>query len=399
MRVEHLSLTNFRNYTRLEVSLPPGALLLHGENAQGKTSLLEAIYYLATSRSPWASSDRQLLNWRAEGDVLPFARISAEVVNRRSTLSQIDITLVRESPEPNARLKKEIRVNGVPRRAMDLLGEVNVVMFLPQDLALVEGTPSDRRRYLNVTLAQTDSDYAHALHVYEKVLEQRNALLRRIHDRQNSPQELDYWDEQLSASGSVIIAGRQRLLRELEGLAQGVHRDLTNGIEMLELQYQPNFAPVANPNGQLSFETLGLDLHRQLDPCEIAPQFRETLTANRAKEIARSMTLTGPQRDELRFQVNSRDLEMYGSRGQARTAVMAIKLAELGWMRQVIGEWPILLLDEFIAELDANRRAYLLERIDGATQSILTTTEPDIFTPKFLSGAAQWKVHAGQISV
>lgn len=399
MRVEHLSLTNFRNYTRLEVSLPPGALLLHGENAQGKTSLLEAIYYLATSRSPWASSDRQLLNWRAEGDVLPFARISAEVVNRRSTLSQIDITLVRESPEPNARLKKEIRVNGVTRRAMDLLGEVNVVMFLPQDLALVEGTPSDRRRYLNVTLAQTDPDYAHALHVYEKVLEQRNALLRRIHDRQNSPQELDYWDEQLSASGSVIIAGRQRLLRELEGLAQGVHRDLTNGIETLELHYQPNFAPVANPNGQLSFNALGLDLHRQLDPCEIVPQFRETLTANRAKEIARSMTLTGPQRDELRFQVNNRDLEMYGSRGQARTAVMAIKLAELGWMRQVIGEWPILLLDEFIAELDANRRGYLLERIDGATQSILTTTEPDIFTSKFLSGASQWKVHAGQISV
>ncbi len=397
MRVEHLSLTNFRNYTRLEVSLPPGPLLLYGENAQGKTSLLEAIYYLATSRSPWATSDRQLLNWRAESDILPFARISAEVVNSRSTLSQIDITLVRESQESSARLKKEIRVNGVTRRAMDLLGEVNVVMFLPQDLALVEGTPTDRRRYLNVTLAQTDHEYAHALHVYEKVLEQRNALLRRIHDRQNSPRELDYWDEQLSSTGSVIVAGRQRLLRELEGLAQEVHSDLTDGSETLEMSYLPSFAPTANTDGQLSFDAFGLDLHRQLDPCEIAPQFQEALAANRDKEIARGVTLTGPQRDELRFNVNDRDLELYGSRGQARTAVMAIKLAELGWMRKMIGEWPILLLDEFIAELDSKRRAYLLDRIDGATQSILTTTEPDIFTAKFLGKAAQWKVHAGQI--
>lgn len=398
MRVEHLSLTNFRNYTRLEVSLPPGPVLLHGENAQGKTSLLEAIYYLATSRSPWATSDRQLLNWRAEGDILPFARISAEVVNSRSTLSQIDITLVREVQEAGTRLKKEIRVNGVTRRAMDLLGEVNVVMFLPQDLALVEGSPTDRRRYLNVTLSQTDHEYAHALHVYEKVLEQRNALLRRIHDRQNSPRELEYWDTELSSAGAVIISGRQRLLRELEGLAQEVHSDLTNGAEMLELQYQPSFTPSANTEGQLSFDAFGLDLHRQLDPCEIEPQFREALAAGRDKEIARGITLTGPQRDELRFCVNNRDLELYGSRGQARTAVMAIKLSELGWMRKVIGEWPILLLDEFIAELDAKRRTYLLDRIDGATQSILTTTEPDIFTAKFLGKAAQWKVHAGQIT-
>ncbi len=398
MRLEHLSLTNFRNYARLEVSLPPGPVLLYGANAQGKTSLLESIYYLATSRSPWATSDRQLLNWRAEADILPFARISAEIASNRAALTQLDVTLIRDVPEAGARLRKEIRINGVKRRVIDLLGQANVVMFLPQDLALVEGTPADRRRYLNVTLAQTDPEYGGALHTYDKVLEQRNALLRRIHDRQASESELDYWDGQLSAAGAIIIAGRQRLLRELEGLAQTVHSDLTSGSELLDLHYQPNFAPVANPDGQLSFDTLGLDLHRQLEPSEIEPQFRAALTAERGLAIARGITLCGPQRDELRFQVNAHDLGLYGSRGQARTAVMAIKLAELGWMRERIGEWPILLLDEFIAELDSQRRAYLLDRIDGATQSILTTTEPDIFTDRFLDKAAQWKVHAGQIS-
>jgi DNA replication and repair protein RecF len=167
---------------------------------------------------------------------------------------------------------------------------------------------------------------------------------------------------------------------------------------MLELHYQPSFTPTARPDGQLSFDVPGLDLHRQLRPSEIEPQFREALARHQREEIQRGVTLIGPQRDELRFSVNGRDLGLYGSRGQARTAVMAIKLAELAWMQHTIGEWPILLLDEFIAELDAERRTYLLARIDGATQSILTTTEPDIFTKDFLQKATVWKVHAGQVT-
>jgi DNA replication and repair protein RecF len=399
MRLMHLSLTNFRNYTRLELSLPPGPILLHGANAQGKTSILEAVYYLATSRSPWTVTDKQLLNWRVKDEFMPYARISAEVGNNRRPLTKIDITLVKDQPGTEARFRKDIRVNGVTRRAMDLLGEINVVMFLPQDLAIVEGSPADRRRYLNVTLAQTDPAYVHALHNYEKALVQRNALLRRIDKRQASANELPFWDEQLIAAGSIIIAGRQRLLRELEGLAQQVHADLTAQAETLELQYQPSFTPTAKANGQLSFGVLGLDLHRQLEPKEIEPQFRAALAEHQREEIARGITLVGPQRDELRFTVNGYDLGLYGSRGQARTAVMAIKLAELDWMRSVTGEWPVLLLDEFIAELDTERRAYLLDRIDGATQAILTTTEPDIFTRAFLDKAAVWKVHAGQITV
>jgi DNA replication and repair protein RecF len=398
MRLHHLSLTNFRNYARLELSLPAGAVLLHGANAQGKTSLLEAIYYLATARSPWTTSDRQLLNWRAEEDVVPYSKVSAEIENRRSNLTRIDITLFQDSQENSGHFRKEIKVNGVKRRVVDLMGEVNVVMFLPQDLALVEGAPNDRRRYLNVTLSQTDPNYAQALFTLDRALTQRNALLKRIANRQSTVGELTFWDEKIVTAGSVIVSGRQRMLRELEGLAQGVHSELTGGAETLELHYQPSFTPTARLDGQLSFDVPGLDLHRQLKPAEIEPQFQAALEQNRRDEIARGMTLIGPQRDELRFRVNGRDLGLYGSRGQARTAVLAIKLAEMRWMRAFTGECPVLLLDEFIAELDAERRAFLLDRIGDATQAILTTTEPDIFTKPFLARAAVWKVNAGQIT-
>jgi DNA replication and repair protein RecF len=398
MRLSHLSLTNFRNYARLELPFPPGPILLHGANAQGKTSVLEAVYYLATSRSPWTSADRQLLNWAAEQEVIPYFRISAEIERRDATSTRMDITLIREVNGGDVRFAKEIKINGVKKRALDLLGTLNVVMFLPQDLAIVEGSPNDRRRYLNVTLAQVDRDYAGALSTYEKVLTQRNALLKRLYSRQAGIDELAYWDDQLMTAGSVIIAGRQRLLRELEVLAQQVHHDLTAGAELLELRYQPSFMVLGTPAGQLSFNVLGLDIHRQLTPAEITAQFRAELTRLRREEIDRGMTLVGPQRDELRFSVNGRDLGLYGSRGQARTAIMALKLAELSWMQRAIDDWPVLLLDEFIAELDAARRSYLLDRIDGATQAILTTTEPDIFTPAFLDKAAVWRVHAGQIS-
>ena len=169
------------------------------------------------------------------------------------------------------------------------------------------------------------------------------------------------------------------MLRELETLAQRVHLDLTGRRETLEIEYQPSFLPTAEGDGQLSFNTPGLDLHRVLSPEDIVPQYLEGLLASRSEHIERGMTLSGPHRDELRLQINQRDLGLYGSRGQARTAVMSLKLAELYWMHEAIGEWPILLLDEVVAELDAERRAYLLDCIDGTTQAILTTTDRDVF--------------------
>ena len=398
MHIEYLSLTNFRNFARLELAFPNGPVLLHGANAQGKTSLLEAIYYLATSNSPYTTADWQLINWRTEQDVIPFTRLSADVVTRRSPLDRIEITLVREQNGGDARTRKDVRLNGVNKRVMDLVGQVNVVLFLPRDLSLIEGSPTERRAYMNATLCQTDRAYCEALANFEKLLPQRNALLKRISDRQASPDELNFWDEQLAEQAGALIAGRQRLLRELETLAQRVHLDLTGRREILEIEYQPSFLPTAEGDGQLSFNTPGLDLHRVLAPEDIVPQYLEGLLASRSEHVERGMTLSGPHRDELRLQINQRDVGLYGSRGQARTAVMSLKLAELYWMHEAIGEWPILLLDEVVAELDAERRAYLLDCIDGTTQAILTTTDRDVFSPSFLARAASWQVVEGQIS-
>ena len=399
MHIEHLSLTNFRNYARLEIGLPPMPIVLHGENAQGKTSLLEAIYYLATSRSPYTTSDRQLIHWRTEDDLLPFARIVAETSTKDNPLQRLELTLTLDNSSGMARFKKTIRVNGVDKRVMDVVGLLNVVLFLPQDLTLIEGAPSDRRRFMNITLSQIDRAYLGALDTYEKILPQRNALLRRIAEHKANAGELDYWDEQLVLAGSVVIAGRQRFLRELEISAQQAHHELTANKETLTLQYQPSFLPTAEGDGQLSFGVLGLDLHRELTPVQIAPQFAHRLKTEQDDSIERGVTLSGPHRDELRLFINGRDTGLYGSRGQARTAVMALKLAELEWMRQHSGEWPILLLDEVIAELDKQRRAYLLARINGAAQTLMTTTELDIFTGSFLERAKVWQVVDGQIEI
>jgi DNA replication and repair protein RecF len=400
MHVEYLSLTNFRNYARLEISLPADRpIVLHGENAQGKTSLLEAIYYLATSRSPYTASDRQLIHWRSEDDVIPFARLAADVDSKRNPFTRVEMALVLErTPDGVQRFKKTVRINGADKRVMDLVGLMAVVLFLPQDMSLVEGPPTDRRRFMDSTLSQVDKAYFHALHTYEKVLPQRNALLRRIADKGASVDELNYWDQKLVEAGSTIIAGRQRFLRELEVDAQKAHHDLTGKIETLTLQYQPSFMPTVENTGQLSFNTLGLDLHRELDPTSIAPQFADRLKSSLRESIDRGVTLFGPHRDELRLFINGRDAGLYGSRGQARTAVMALKLAELSWMKERIGEWPILLLDEVIAELDSKRRAFLLERVTGVTQTLLTTTELEIFSPSFLERASIWHVQDGQIT-
>ena len=399
MLVEHLSLTNFRNYARLEISLPANRpVVLHGDNAQGKTSLLESIYYLAASRSPYTASDRQLIHWRAEDEPIPFARLAADVQSRIHGFNRIEMALVLErTPDGGQRFKKTIRVNGADRRVMDIVGMVAVVLFLPQDLSLIEGPPTDRRRFMDTTLSQVDKDYLNALNTYDRVLPQRNALLRRIAEKQSSVSELAYWDEQLIESGSILISERQKFLRELEVDAQQAHLDLTGKRELLTLSYQPSFLPSAQGNGQLSFNSLGLDLHRQLEPSDIAPQFAEQLQVGLTESINRGVTLFGPHRDELRLNINEHDAGLYGSRGQARTAVMALKLAELSWMKSRIGEWPILLLDEVVAELDSQRRAYLLDRIDGATQTLLTTTELDIFPPAFLERATIWQVSGGQI--
>lgn len=401
MHINHLSLTNFRNYARLELSLPTDQpIVLFGDNAQGKTSILEAITYLATSNSPYTTSDRQLIHWRTEDDPIPFSRMSAELSNNDSSYQKLDITLMLDKSGGGSRFKKDIKHNNVDKRVMDVVGILTVVLFVPQDLSLIEGSPSDRRRFMNTTLTQVDVDYLMALNEYDKILPQRNALLKRIADKRSSPVELEFWDQQLATNGSIIIAGRQRFLRELEVKAQDVHHALTGGRETLTLKYQPSIVPKSDTEGkQLSFDVIGLDLNRQLTAEQIKPQFLQHLLAERRDSINRGVTLSGPHRDELRMFINDRDSGLYGSRGQARTAVMALKFAELNWMKDRIGEYPLFLLDEVVAELDSKRRAFLLDQLDSKAQTLVTTTELEIFTDEFLQRAQVLNVVNGQIEM
>ncbi len=398
MRVDHLSLTNFRNYARLELSLPKQPVVIVGENAQGKTTLLESLYYLATARSPYTLSDRQLIHWRTESEPLPFAKVSGEISSRRSALTTLDMTLVLDNTAVNPRFRKTIKINGVEKRVMDVVGLLSVVLFLPRDLMLIEGAPSERRDFMDTTLSQVDAAYLQALDDYDKHMSQRNALLRRIAEKRAKAAELAYWDEQLSKSGAILIAGRQRFLRELEDKAQHQHHALTGGLELLTLQYQPSFSPTAKADGQRSFNMLGMDLHRELTPEDIVPQFHEQLQRDQRESIERGATVSGPHRDELRLFINGRDCGLFGSRGQARTAVLALKLAELAWMRGQIGEAPLLLLDEVVAELDGKRRAHLLSQIGDDVQTLVTTTDAEVFPKEFLDRARVWQVENGQIS-
>ena len=402
MRVAHLSLTNFRNYTRLEADLPAGPLILVGNNAQGKTSLLEAIYYLATASSPHATTDRQLIHWLAlRNDPRPFLKIVAEVHTARE-IRRLDIRVEVEDvgAAGEQRLKKTVLINGLKRRAGDLHGAVNVVLFLPQDMALVEGSPGDRRRYLDSTLCQVDPVYALALGEYGKILSQRNALLKQLQERNGNGDgvELEFWDQELCRHGATLIAARARALEEIGRFAASVHRELTEGAEHLRLAYQPAFDPLADDTPQIG---LGLDVpvtRSGVTPESIAQSLREKLEATRRQEIERGMTLTGPHRDDVRFLASGIDLGIYGSRGQGRTAVLSLKLAELAWMTDKAGEPPILLLDEVLAELDPQRRRDLLKRLGGVEQSVMTTTDLNLFEPEFVETVEKWRVVSGTIT-
>jgi DNA replication and repair protein RecF len=400
MLIQHLSLTNFRNYARLELDLPAGPILILGDNAQGKTSLLEAIYYLATTRSPHTTSPRQLIHWLAGQESLtPAARIVAQV-ERGNSYHTLDATLMLEpAAGGEERFRKQIKVDGIPRRGADAAGQMTVVLFLPQDVDLVGGSPSLRRRYLDAALEQVDAEYHQALSQFEAVLPQRNALLKQLAERGGDPDELIYWDGQLAASGALITLKRRQAVIELSQHANAIHRDLTGGREHLQLRYEPSFDPGRPPVSEFQMP-LKLDVPHVAvsDVAEAQASFKTQLEARRSEEIARGVTLVGPHRDELRFFADGIDLGVYGSRGQQRTAVLALKLAEVEWMRRQTGEWPVLLLDEVMAELDARRRAYLLARVNGAHQSLLTGTGLELFGQDFCRRARILRISAGQVS-
>ncbi len=397
MYLKHLSLTNFRNFTRLDVSLPRRVVVLTGNNAQGKTSVLEAIYFLAAFTSFQTHTDRQLVNFRAAREPLAVTRLVAEYV-RREHIHRMEVRLILEPTGINGqRLRKEILLDGVKRQPSEVMGQFNAVIFVPQMSQIIEGAPDDRRRYLNLALAQTVPAYARALSEYNQALTQRNALLKALGERSGNGDQLSVWDETLARLGAQIILWRIQAVQEIERFAARVHSELTRGSEVLRLAYEPAYDPLPKPNGQLGLKIDTVVDRSALDVKTIEAGFRERLTQIRGEEIARGVTTIGPHRDELRFLANNIDLGDYGSRGQVRTALLALKLAEVQWMKERTQEWPVILLDEVMAELDLLRRTDLLKYIGETEQVLFTTTDLNLFTPEFVQAAELWDVSDGTV--
>jgi len=398
MYLKHLSLTNFRSFTRLDIDIPQRVVLLTGANAQGKTSVLEAVYFLAAFTSFQTHVDRQIVNFHeAKKNTLAVTRLVADYQKARSK-HRIEVRLILEPTGVNGqRLRKEILLDGVKKPANEIIGHFNAVIFVPQMSQIIEGAPDDRRRYLNLALAQSTPAYARILSEYNQALTQRNALLKMLNERGGNSDQLEVWDDTLTRLGAQLILWRIEAVQQIERLASRVHHELTHGSEILRLAYEPAFDPLPKPNGQigLKLDTIIDRSHLELD--EIQEGFRARLKELRSEEIARGVTTIGPHRDELRFLANNIDLGDYGSRGQVRTALLALKLAEVNWMKDRTGEWPVILLDEVMAELDVQRRADLLKYIGESEQVLFTTTDLNLFETDFAEKAEVWKVENGRV--
>jgi DNA replication and repair protein RecF len=399
MHLTHLSLTDYRTFARLDMDVPRRVLVLVGANAQGKTSILESIYYLATFNSFHTHSDRQLINFLACERNPAVARIVAHF-QRTDRAHRLEVRLILENGgNGNGRFRREILLDGVKRSTNNVLGAFTAVIFLPQMTRIIDGEPEERRRYLNLALGQAVPGYAQALSEFEKALAQRNALLRMLAERGGDPQQLHTWDELLAERGSTIIQARIDAIQEMERLAARLHHRLTHSREILRMVYQPAYDPLAQPEGQYTLPIKTSVQRGNLTREQIRLGFLERLEALRTDEINRGVTTIGPHRDEMRFLSNGIDLGDFGSRGQIRTALMSLKLAETAWLKERTGQWPVLLLDEILAELDVERRQDLLETLAECEQAVLTTTDLGLFADDFLANTTIWKVKDGRVAL
>jgi len=398
MHLNTLSLTNFRAFNRLEVEVPRHLLLLVGDNAQGKTSFLEAIHYLTTLDSPLVQSDRQLITFLALKDEIPVSRLVVGFQKKDGSHSMEIRLIIDPGMNGNGRLRKEVLIDGIKRNQNDVFGQIYSVFFIPQMMKILEGGPDERRRFLDSSLSQAYKGYAKNLSEYTQAIIQRNALLKQIGERGSDINQLDYWDNLVSTTGSEIIDARLRSIQEMEVYSSIEYEKLTGGKEKINLTYVPSFYPSSSQGGQFEFD---MKTHLKLgnvDLDEIVIGFKERLLQARNEEIARGITTIGPHRDEMRVLGNGIDLGLYGSRGQIRSAITALKLAEMNWLNEKTGEWPVLLLDETLAELDHRRREDLLNTLKDSNQAILTTTDLHLFSPEFTQECKIWHIQSGKIT-
>ncbi|MHC1740708.1 MAG: DNA replication/repair protein RecF [Anaerolineaceae bacterium] len=397
MRLNHLSLTNFRLFSRLDMDLPRQILLLEGNNAQGKTSLLEAIYFLATFTSFHAQNDRQLINFLAGKESLAVGRLVANFSHAEKE-SRLEVRLIQElNVTGGARLRKEILLDGLKITPNQAVGCFKAVIFLPQMTRILEGGPEERRRYLNLAIAQSERSYTQILADYNQTLTQRNALLKQLNERGGDETQLEFWDHLLTSKGAVLIQSRIQAIEEIGEIAIRIHERLTGSKEVLRLYYQPSYDPLPKPEGQFALPMQTKIQRTGFTLAQIQAGFAAKLAEVRREEISRGVTTIGPHRDEMRIQSNGIDLTDFGSRGQIRTALLSLKLAEVDWLKAKTGEWPVLLMDETLAELDEERRACLLDYLHNVEQAILTTTDLNLFPTGFKDQCERWLVNQGNI--
>ncbi len=397
MYLTHLALTNFRLFSRLDMEIPRRVLLLQGANAQGKTSLLEAIYYLATFTSFHAQSDRQLVNFIASREALAVTRLVG-TYQRGEKLHKLEVRLIQDSNgNGGARLRKEILLDGVKTPANQLVGHFSAVIFLPQMTRIIEEGPDERRRYLNLAAAQGDPFFTQTLADYNNAVTQRNALLKMLCERGGDASQLDYWDGIVTNRGAHILHARIAAIREIDQIAARIHDKLTGGTEVLRLIYQPSYDPLPRPQGQFALPIQTPVNRDNFSLDQLEQGFLNQLQKVRSEEIARGVTTIGPHRDEMRIQANGIDLTDYGSRGQIRTALLSLKLAEVEWIKQRTTQWPVLLLDEIMAELDLQRRTFLMNYLRDAEQTMMTTADVHLFPPDFADACEKWTITAGTV--
>ncbi len=362
MIIKSLRLVDYRNYDNLDINFNSGINILYGDNAQGKTNILEAIYLSATTRSHKGSKDSDIINFNKEE-----AHIRS-VVEKDEIETRVDMHLRRNKT-------KGIAIDGQKiKKASDLLGLINVIFFSPEDMGIIKNSPSERRRFIDMELCQLDNFYLYNLNHYNKIINQRNHLLKDMYFNPELKETLKIWDAQLCSYGSKIIEKRIDFIEKLNEIISGIHRSISGGKEDILIKYEPN--------------------------CEM-DKLEEMLASSYEKDIRLKQTTVGPHRDDITFIVtdnegNSIDIRRFGSQGQQRTAALSLKLSEIELVKSIIKDSPILLLDDVLSELDSNRQNYLLDSI-GDTQTIITCTGLDEFVDHRLMINKTYKIDKGHI--
>lgn len=359
MYIESLELKNYRNYEYLCIEFDSGINILYGDNAQGKTNVLEAAYLCGTTKSHRGSKDKEMIRFDQEESHIRM------MVNKDGVSHKIDMHLKKHK-------SKGIAIDGIPiKKASQLFGIINMVFFSPEDLNIIKNGPSERRRFLDLELCQLYRIYLQDLTDYNKVLNQRNKLLKDMGYSPGLEDTLDIWDMQVCKYGRKIILLRKQFIRELNEIIAGIHSNLTGGKEKIVLEYEPNVEE---------------------------REFEERLSQARERDMKLKMTSVGPHRDDFCVRVNGIDIRKYGSQGQQRTAALSLKLSEIQLVRNLIKDHPVLLLDDVLSELDSNRQNYLLQSIQNI-QTMITCTGLDEFIQNQFSINKVFQVIDGKISV